>query len=326
MPARELGADDRLRRPGARASRPRATSPPPTASRSPPRWSITSILFFVVARNRWGWSLAKAAAGRRRRCSLVDSAFLGRQHPEDPPRRLVPARSSRVVPARADGHVAPGPPARGRRASGGASAPSIEVLDEHADVAVVRGHRRVPLQGRRQGAAGAGQQPAPQQGPATSTPSSSPSRPTDAPHVDGDERGDRRDARGRACTRSSCASASWRSPTCPPRSPPSTIDGAADRPRRRHLLRRPGVGDARATSRACTPPLEHLYTLLHRGADSASRFFNLPPDRVFEVGRARSRSEQWPSRSGRARRLGRSGRRRRSSAWRAGRRGGRSRR
>ena len=32
------------------------------------------------------------------------------------------------------------------------------------------------------------------------------------------------------------------------------------------------------------PALEHLYTLLHRGADSASRFFGLPRDRVFEVG------------------------------------------
>jgi KUP system potassium uptake protein len=32
------------------------------------------------------------------------------------------------------------------------------------------------------------------------------------------------------------------------------------------------------------PALEQLYALLHRGADSASRFFGLPPDRVFEVG------------------------------------------
>jgi KUP system potassium uptake protein len=32
------------------------------------------------------------------------------------------------------------------------------------------------------------------------------------------------------------------------------------------------------------PALEQLYALLQRGADSASRFFGLPPDRVFEVG------------------------------------------
>jgi KUP system potassium uptake protein len=32
------------------------------------------------------------------------------------------------------------------------------------------------------------------------------------------------------------------------------------------------------------PVLEHLYVLLHRGADSATRFFKLPADRVFEVG------------------------------------------
>jgi KUP system potassium uptake protein len=31
-------------------------------------------------------------------------------------------------------------------------------------------------------------------------------------------------------------------------------------------------------------PLERLYALLHRGADSAARFFCLPADRIFEVG------------------------------------------
>ena len=32
------------------------------------------------------------------------------------------------------------------------------------------------------------------------------------------------------------------------------------------------------------PALEHLFVWLNRGADSAVRFFNLPPERVFEVG------------------------------------------
>ena len=32
------------------------------------------------------------------------------------------------------------------------------------------------------------------------------------------------------------------------------------------------------------PLQEHLFVFLNRGADSASRFFNLPIDRVFEVG------------------------------------------
>jgi KUP system potassium uptake protein len=32
------------------------------------------------------------------------------------------------------------------------------------------------------------------------------------------------------------------------------------------------------------PLQEHLFVLLNRGADSASRFFGLPADRVFEVG------------------------------------------
>ena len=38
-------------------------------------------------------------------------------------------------------------------------------------------------------------------------------------------------------------------------------------------------------SQGPTPPaLEHLFVWLNRGADSASRFFSLPADRVFEVG------------------------------------------
>jgi KUP system potassium uptake protein len=32
------------------------------------------------------------------------------------------------------------------------------------------------------------------------------------------------------------------------------------------------------------PLQEHLFVWLNRGADSAGRFFNLPTDRVFEVG------------------------------------------
>jgi KUP system potassium uptake protein len=32
------------------------------------------------------------------------------------------------------------------------------------------------------------------------------------------------------------------------------------------------------------PIAEHLFVFLNRGADSASRFFNLPVNRVFEVG------------------------------------------
>ena len=32
------------------------------------------------------------------------------------------------------------------------------------------------------------------------------------------------------------------------------------------------------------PLREQLFVILNRGADSASRFFNLPNDRIFEVG------------------------------------------
>ncbi|HEX4984393.1 MAG TPA: hypothetical protein VFV63_22000, partial [Ilumatobacteraceae bacterium] len=48
------------------------------------------------------------------------------------------------------------------------------------------------------------------------------------------------------------------------------------------FLGREAVGAGKAPG--MHPWREELFVLLNRGAASASRFFNLPPDRVFEVG------------------------------------------
>ena len=123
---------------------------------------ITTILFFVVARTRWGWSLAKATL-------VVTPAHGGgqclprRQHPQDPRGRLVPA-SHRSRPARADGDLAPrttargraDPPRRAQRHRGHRRPPRRHHRPRH---------RRLPLQGRRPGATRPDQQPPPQQGP-----------------------------------------------------------------------------------------------------------------------------------------------------------------
>ncbi len=45
-----------------------------------------------------------------------------------------------------------------------------------------------------------------------------------------------------------------------------------------------GSRSSPARRRECTPLAEQLFVLLNRGADSASRFFNLPAEQVFEVG------------------------------------------
>ena len=60
-PGGELGADGRLPRRWCSASRARPTWRRPTASRSPARWSITTLLFHTVARDRWGWPLLAGA-------------------------------------------------------------------------------------------------------------------------------------------------------------------------------------------------------------------------------------------------------------------------
>ena len=53
--------------------------------------AITTLLFFRVLVDRWRWSTAKALGGDRA-AAARRPRVPGRQHPQDPPRRLVPAR------------------------------------------------------------------------------------------------------------------------------------------------------------------------------------------------------------------------------------------
>ena len=93
MPARQLAADGRDHRPGARASVARATSPRPTASPISTRHGDHDLLAFFVA-TRWGWTwrrrrlLAAGVPGRR-------PGVLRRQPGQDRRRRLVSAARGR---------------------------------------------------------------------------------------------------------------------------------------------------------------------------------------------------------------------------------------
>ena len=118
----------------------------------------------VVARNKWGWSMLKTAV-------VVSAAVLrgqrlpGHEHPEDPPRRLVPpARRGR--PARPDGHVASGSSAGGRTPSDTHQAQrGSSVMDEYAKHSDRARRGGVPLQGLPPGAPSPHQQPERGQGP-----------------------------------------------------------------------------------------------------------------------------------------------------------------
>ena len=154
-----------------------------------------------------------AAAGRPR--------VPGRQHPEDPPRWLVPARRGGGA-AGADGHLAQGPADRRRPHPAGRAHASIRSSARppgrgprrrapRCSCSRTRGRRR-----RRWSTTCATTRSS------TSAPSSSPSSPATRPgSLGGERRATIEDAPARRCARSSSASATSRSPTCPGPWPPS---------------------------------------------------------------------------------------------------------
>ena len=89
--ARQLAADVRLRRSRARLPHARATSPPPTASPSPPRWPSRRCSS-TASSSTAGSGSRTQGAGRHGAAARHRPRLPRRQHPEDPPRRLVPAR------------------------------------------------------------------------------------------------------------------------------------------------------------------------------------------------------------------------------------------
>ena len=215
----------------------------------------------------------RAAARSRRR-------LLRCQHPKDSRRWLVPAGRG-VRPAGADGDVAAWPAARRRPDPTRRAAPRLPARRARRSDSCA-GDRGVPLQGPRNGAARAGEQPPPQQGPPRDDDRGGSRHGPDPTRRRG--RPSRRGARRRlACTPSSFISASWRSPMCQLRWPSSTATGSpSTRPPRATS------SDAspcwRPNSKACPCRSSTSTALLHRGADSAARFFNLPADSIFEVG------------------------------------------
>ena len=239
---------------------------------------ITTLLFFVVARTRWAWSLPKAVLVVTP-LLLVDAAFLGANIPKIPDGGWFPLLVGVVL------LVQMATWRRGRQLVAErirrAERSVVDVLDEHGDVATVPGTSVFLFKD-------AGQAP-----PALiNNLRHNKVRHevivllaivmSDAPYVDGPER--RRFETLRPGVHQVTLCFGYLDVIdVPAELALVEIDGQPiEGPDATYFVGREAV--SQGDLEGMHPALEHLYALLHRGADSASRFFNLPPDRVFEVG------------------------------------------
>ena len=239
---------------------------------------ITTVLFFVVARRRWGWPLARTTLVVTP-LLLVDSAFLAANVPKIPAGGWFPLLVGVVLLVqmatwRQGRQLVAAHLRRGERRA-------ADLIDETPDVKVVEGTAIFLFKD-------------PGQAPPALVSNLRHNRVrhadtyllsieiTDAPHVDDADRRTLFALRpglhqvvlsyGYLDEIDVPAELTHRNGDDPP-----VDDGHAT-----YFVGREAVtqGDIEGMH----PALEHLYVLLHRGSDSATRFFKLPTDRVFEVG------------------------------------------
>ena len=278
--ARELGADDRHASASCSGFQTSSNLAAAYGIAVTTTMVITSILFFVVARDRWGWSRARTTLVVTP-LLVVDCAFLAANVPKIPDGGWFPLVVAVVLLVQmATWHkgrqlVA----ARIRRGERTVD----QVLAEAHGLTRVDGYAVFLFKDPGQGATGADQQPAPQQGPARAHHPPRHRHHRCPPPARRRATGDHRVAPTRRVADRPAVRLHGGRPTCPRRCPPVAVDGQPlDLDEVTYFVGRESVyqGDLEGMH----PALEHLYTLLHRGADSASRFFGLPRDRVFEVG------------------------------------------
>ena len=239
---------------------------------------ITSILFFVVVRTRWHWSRAKAIAVVVP-LLVVDSAFLAANIPKIPDGGWFPLLVGVILLVqmatwrRGRQLVA----ARIRRAERSV----VEVLDEHQDVAVVPGTAVFLFRD-------AGQAPPAMINNLDHNHVRHESTVllaidvTDAPFVEAAEQATVEAVRP-GLHQVVLHFGYLDELDVPARLAELEIDGApVDVSDATYFVGRESV--VQSDLEGMHPALEHLYTFLHRNADSATRFFNLPSERVFEVG------------------------------------------
>jgi len=238
---------------------------------------ITSVLFYVVARRRWGWSMAKAILVVTP-LLLVDAAFLAANIPKIPEGGWFPlVVAVGLLVQMATWH-------RGRQlvaASIRRGRPLGDVLSESADVARVEGTAVFLFRD-------------PGKAPPALVNNLRHNKVlhentlivcvqvTDAPRVDPAQRAEVTDIEA------GVHQVLLRFGFMEEPDVPTALQGLAEGGRpfdvddATYFISRESVfsGD----DEGMHPFLEHLFGLLNRGADSAARFFQLPADRVFEVG------------------------------------------
>ena len=239
---------------------------------------ITTLLFSVVAHTRWGWSRAKTALVVTP-LLLVDSAFLAANVPKIPHGGWFPILIGLVL------LVQMATWRRGRQLVAAhirrAERSAVDVFDEYDDVVTVPGTAIFLFKD-------AGQAP-----PALiNNLCHNKVRHaetylvavlvSDAPHVDGEDRWSVTTLRPGLHQVDLCFGY-LDELDIPAELALVEIDGTPiDVEGATYFVGRETV--SQGDLEGMHPALEHLYALLHRGADSATRFFKLPPDCVFEVG------------------------------------------
>ena len=238
---------------------------------------ITSILFYVVVRTRWGWSRAQAVTIVTP-LLLIDIAFLAANIPKIPEGGWFPLLVALALLVQmATWH-------KGRQlvaARIGRGRPLDDVLTETEDLARVEGtavflfrdlgkappalvnnlrHNKVLHQRTLIVCV----------------------RTADAPRIDPAQRAEVTDIRP-GVHQVLLRFGFMEEPTVPAALARLTLDGEPfDVEEATYFLGRETVLSGKVEG--MHPALEHLFGLLNRGADSAARFFNLPAERVMEVG------------------------------------------
>ena len=173
---------------------------------------ITTLLLAVVQRERWKWGVVRRGCVQRR-LPRRRPVLLGRQHHQDPARRLVPAcrRRSRV---RVDDHLEEGPAGPGEPPRG--EHPAVGLLRQgHDDEPTAAGTRDGGVHVRRPDGDAARAPAQPEALPGAARAGGAPGRrdgrgPAREPGGAGHGGG----ARARLLPHRRSATASWRSPTC----------------------------------------------------------------------------------------------------------------
>ena len=238
---------------------------------------ITTILFYVVARNNWGWSTMKAGLITAPLLA-IDFAFLAANVPKIPdggwfPLLIAVGLLAQMFTWRKGRELVAQRIRRGER-------PVTELLAENEGVASVPGAAVFLFKGS--GAPPALVNNLRHNKVLHQTTIMMSIITADVPRVDAAERAvvERLDD---GVFQLTLTYGFMEEPDVPAALAPLTFDGEhLDLDVVTYFLGRESV--IAASLPGMHPVLENLFVLLNRGADSASRFFNLPADRVFEVG------------------------------------------